>query len=289
MAKLIFKGHATRGKELHKLLEYLGGVDAGYDKCSCVSCFYYINREGYIEGSNRIPDYMNHRIIMSLETFESTYLYKVGDKVIEMNGLHGTITAMSWDECNCTVLYTFKDDEVGTNRHGYTATMLKPYKKEEAIKNKKDKVYITSIGFNSEECEICLSDDIRKDYELKFKDGKLLCVKKKPQYPKTYKECCKIVGFNVEEEPTIFGYKDELLTQFQHLLICRDTYWKIAEDWKYDVNKTEEYFYIVNKCGSVAKEYYMNFNYVLAFPTEEMRDAFYDNFKELIESCKELL
>ena len=23
--------------------------------------------------------------------------------------------------------------------------------------------------------------------------------------------------------------------------------------------------------------------------TEEMRDAFYDNFKELIESCKELL
>ena len=56
MANLIFKGHATRGKELHKLLECLGGVDAGYEKCNCVSCFYYINREGFIEGSNMIPN-----------------------------------------------------------------------------------------------------------------------------------------------------------------------------------------------------------------------------------------
>ena len=30
-------------------------------------------------------------------------------------------------------------------------------------------------------------------------------------------------------------------------------------------------------------------NKILVFPTIEMRDAFYDNFKELIENCKELL
>jgi hypothetical protein len=30
-------------------------------------------------------------------------------------------------------------------------------------------------------------------------------------------------------------------------------------------------------------------SYILAFPTAEMRDAFYENFKELIENCKELL
>lgn len=28
---------------------------------------------------------------------------------------------------------------------------------------------------------------------------------------------------------------------------------------------------------------------ILAFPTVEMRDAFYENFKDLIETCKELL
>lgn len=30
-------------------------------------------------------------------------------------------------------------------------------------------------------------------------------------------------------------------------------------------------------------------NYLLDFPTAEMRDAFYENFKDLIEQCKELL
>jgi hypothetical protein len=30
-------------------------------------------------------------------------------------------------------------------------------------------------------------------------------------------------------------------------------------------------------------------NHILVFPTAEMRDAFYENFKDLIESCKELL
>jgi hypothetical protein len=30
-------------------------------------------------------------------------------------------------------------------------------------------------------------------------------------------------------------------------------------------------------------------HFILAFPTEEMRDAFYENFKYLIEECKELL
>ena len=28
---------------------------------------------------------------------------------------------------------------------------------------------------------------------------------------------------------------------------------------------------------------------LFVFPTAEMRDAFYENFKELIEQCKELL
>ena len=30
-------------------------------------------------------------------------------------------------------------------------------------------------------------------------------------------------------------------------------------------------------------------NSILSFPTEEMRDEFYNNFKDLIEQCKELL
>ena len=101
MANLVFKGHETRGEELHKLLENLGGVDAGYMCCSCVTCYYYINREGYMECSNSIPSYMNNRTIMSLEEFERRYPYKVGDKVNYVKYNDGypsvyTIQRMRW-------------------------------------------------------------------------------------------------------------------------------------------------------------------------------------------------
>lgn len=108
------------------------------------------------------------------------------------------------------------------------------------------------------------------------------------KYPKTYEECCKVLGYETEEDE-ISCYKGHLIDSFVNLLTCRDAYWKIAGDWKYDVNKTEEYFYIVNKCGRIVKEHYMNFNHILSFPTEEMRNTFYENFKELINETKELL
>ena len=34
---------------------------------------------------------------------------------------------------------------------------------------------------------------------------------------------------------------------------------------------------------------YKSKHHILAFPIEEMKDVFYENFKELIENCKEFL
>ena len=283
MSKLIFKGHATRGKELHKFLEYLGGVDAGYSTCSCVTFFYYINREGYIEGSNFIPDYMNHRMIMSLETFESKYPFKIGDFVMANDGTYGKIIKMGWDEYSNTVKYTFKDGGIDkVVRCGYTSEMLRSINKKETMEKEISGAIIYRF--------ICLEGyDFYDDKGNIIETKEITMKKKQPQYPKTYKECCKIVGFNIEEEPTIFGYKDELLTSFQHLLICRDAYWKIAGDWNPDwLHDDTKYILHINSLD-ICKDMVKHSNYILAFPTEEMRDAFYENFKEVIESCKELL
>ena len=115
--------------------------------------------------------------------------------------------------------------------------------------------------------------------------------KKKPKYPKSFQECYYLIYGQQDltlGRDIIKGAYGNLLECLQMLLICRDVYWKIA-DFKYDVNITEDYFYITNKRGSIIKDCCMCFNHILAFPTAEMRDAFYENFKELIESCKELL
>ena len=96
----------------------------------------------------------------------------------------------------------------------------------------------------------------------------------------------------------IYGYKNGLLFEFQKLLIARDAYWKIAGEekrlgrpWEPDWKKQDKKYIISIFEDTVIyfeNETY-NRNTILAFPTEEMRDAFYENFKELINSCKELL
>ena len=124
---------------------------------------------------------------------------------------------------------------------------------------------------------------------------KIVLEKKKKEYPKTYTECSDILS--VYTDPDISGYKGELLWAFQKLLVCRDAYWKIAGEemglgkpWEPDWKNHNIKYVLFNQEGEIDS---MNTsgprNYILAFPTEEMRDAFYENFDPDIEICKEFL
>ena len=116
-------------------------------------------------------------------------------------------------------------------------------------------------------------------------------VLKKKEYPKTYEECCKVLDWNHLDYDRV-GYESELLRRFRVLLLCRDAYWKLADNWK-EERKEKSMHYVIQSTmlGEIVKVTLPNCiaNYLLDFPTEEMRDAFYENFKELIENCKELL
>ena len=123
-------------------------------------------------------------------------------------------------------------------------------------------------------------------------------VNKKPKYPKltNLSECKEVLG-EKDMYQGVSGYKGELLTNFQRLFIFRDVYWKIAgeemglgKSWEPDWKHLNRKFYcIYNSKNDIVKGDIYSQNKILAFPTEEMRDAFYENFKDLIESCKELL
>ena len=63
-----------------------------------------------------------------------------------------------------------------------------------------------------------------------------------------------------------------------------DKPWK--PDWS---DATQRKYCIANTEGNVIKWVQKTTNKILAFPTEEMQDAFYKNFKKEIEICKELL
>lgn len=157
-------------------------------------------------------------------------------------------------------------------------------------------------------------EELINDFELKEDNGKFYLVKKKPLFPKTYKDCCEVLmgktdfqdyslvltklSTNKNEENSISPEPPHitLINNYYKLLICRDAYWKIAGEqmelgkpWKPDWDWREYKFCIGTIYDKIEKFHVGPQNYILEFPTEEMRDAFYENFKELIEACKELL
>ena len=118
----------------------------------------------------------------------------------------------------------------------------------------------------------------------------------KSQYPKNYEECCKVLAY--EGGATVIGYDAVLLSNFQKLKLCRDAYWKMAgkemgldKPWKPDFTNIDNCNLAIKTCKgeiSLISTLYIE-DCILVFPTKEMRDAFYENFKDLINETKELL
>lgn len=307
MAHLAIKGHATRGKEVINLLEMLGANRLGY-KDTFVGFYYYI-KCGAICSSGEYPTYST---IFTLEEFLEKYPYKVGDEVeyksIGDANLKSKIIYMEWCNSLNKVLYTTEDAQVISTEDITETKAIPPYMDYDI---KEDKGTLVQIDFTR---ELRIADEVEVilgDYEFVLKDGKTYFVKKKPQYPKTYAECCKImqvarpiVWFDYDDVSSISKEGDEyvsrienILYAFRKLLICRDAYWKIAggemrldKPWEPDWNHiNRKYYCIYNSKNNIVKNVIYSENKILAFPTAEMRDEFYANFKNLIEQCKELL
>lgn len=129
--------------------------------------------------------------------------------------------------------------------------------------------------------------EIPKGYKFKQRIHDELVFERMNDRPTDIKEVLEILDISMFMSE---NYRKEQLEALQRLLIFRDAWWKMADDWKPDWTNFE-----VNKfCIGVDRNITSNCNKVtgnkiLAFPTAEMRDAFYDAFEELINEVKELL
>lgn len=288
--KLAIKGHATRGKEVIELLEMLDGHNGSNLLGNESSYVYFITDSGEI-GCRDI----NHVFIdyFTLEEFLEKYPYKVGDKVIIHNCSYlQLIIGMKWEG---TIKYLVSDDS--NIMWWFTAEELKDFNTIKGLESTGFMQLGKTCGiiFNEanyeKEVELQLGD-----YEIEIRDGKTYAVLKKPKYPTTYEECCKITEDVADASLTCFACN--LLNDFQKLLLCRDAYWEIAGEqmgldglWEPDwtTSGQDRYTIETNYNKFIFSKTQYGHRVLLVFPTEEMRDAFYENFKELLEACKELL
>ena len=304
MATLVLKGHSTRGVEVIQLLVMLS---AKSQYTGTFKGFYYWIEDGQVISSDIPPE---NSMIFSLEEFLEKYPYKVGDKVKAwVNGYYGVfnIQDITWDSIAKEVKYRIHD-------YWHSVENLHPYKEVIMEKNQPPKTQVevdkylqehsVKNAMNVVDIETCLETDglkLPENVVINSKGiGSIQFIQwyEKPKYPKTYEECCKILDLNQRDYDRV-GYKSDLLCKLQLLLLCRDAYWEIAGEeigldkpWEPDfTNNDEERYGIYTLANKVERDFcgVGDVNMILSFPTEEMRDEFYNNFKELIESCKELL
>ena len=291
--KLAILGHSTRGKEVIELLKMMGGSNIHNLSGNDIHSYYTIKGfkneirdELYIFGNENIYHF-------TLEKFLEKYPFKIGDKVIdEADGCPGVVSKMKWDESVSDMKY-FVAFGNGIDFGWFANDSIEFYKENKNLDENKFPSFEPMFKLNDE-----LEYKIPDGYEITEVSKNTIFIKPiKPKYPTTYEECCDKTNFKG-------GFKEMLLSDDEYSLYisfiklkrCRDAYWKIAGDemgldkpWEPDLENEELYcIQNYNKQITISRTN-TAFNKILIFPFEEMRDAFYENFKNEIEECKELL
>lgn len=315
--KLAIKGH-PRGKEVIEILEMLGGKNGKLEGDS-IESLCGNNPQGiyYIQTCNNLicirhadSCELNDFIIFTLEEFLEKYPFKVGDKVQHKGstscGTIYVIEKMMWDNNQIKYIIYNPWRNIPKCTVTVTAEDLQPFKEE--IKAEDRLEIYTDHAIDDSKTDITIDGEkliAPNGYTVKTAtmDGNNLIVeyiKNKPQYPKTYVECSQIINKVAKTTHELdIAYNPNLIYDFQELLICRDAYWKIAGEemglsgsWAPDytsTNRLEMHFiYCTSNEISYGQAIYPT-NKILIFPTRELRDAFFENFKDLIENCKEFL
>lgn len=127
--KLAIKGHKKRGKEIIELLEMLGGTNkTGY--FGDTLDYYYFIVNGIICAEPKVE----YCYVYTLTRFKELYPYKVGEKILYLNGknqwVEGIIDKMIWNDNNNTLTYYVSNID-GTSAGQATTMFLKPMKQKE--------------------------------------------------------------------------------------------------------------------------------------------------------------
>lgn len=316
MKILGFKGDESRGEEIRYILESLGGYNAAGLRFTEERYIYYFKECNFYRRNvikfDAISDVnLDDFIIYTVDEFKEKYPFKVGDKVLINNDINDvyTVVSMMWDSKINMVRYVLKNiDGVILDDSLWYAYEMKFAHKEE---NNEERKY-TELRLDEDQDDKLATEATIDGSKITPPENYLIgnitqvdngmlveFVKKQPKYPKTYEECCGVLGmtYDYPDIRMVSIVESNLYSSFIQLIRCRNAYWRIAgnqmrlkEPWKPDWSDYENIKYSI-KCRS--GEIFYNQGYhnhkILAFPTKEMRDIFLENFKDLIEKCKEYL
>lgn len=245
------------------------------------------SNKGYYFMENSEEKWTDEMIECKVEE-ETKPKFKVGDKVI-LDSYPCVVTDVNWrDSLHCFV-YTVRGADFG-KMVGEEDLVLD----ERTVPNTNEIIQLIKNDWNNFKDRY----DIPDDYHFVDKNGneinisEIVLEKKKKEYPKTFEECVHVLEGEIRTSL-------EQMNTFRKLIDARNAYWKIAGeemelgrpwDVKYGCGEWGYWIaYDVNANKIYCQDSRILVNHLLVFPTAEIRDAFYEHFKDLIEECKELL
>jgi hypothetical protein len=237
-----------------------------------------------------------------------------GDKVIELLEMLGGVNKFkttAWQPNKWLFINENRENaiekvkgstyDIITNYAAYTLeTFLQkfPFKKHETVivNNLNSKGIIVKMEWNGSEviytCNVDNQTIQCNKYNLTaFKNDTNVCEQEQEKtFPKTYYECYQLLFNETSVKEQILNINEEYakdITPFIKLKICRDAYWKILNC----TDKTNCKFNIsVNEFTKKAYKFEKwTTSIFLRFPDRDSRRIFFDNFKELIEECKQFI
>lgn len=234
-----------------------------------------------------------------------------GDKVIELLEMLGGVNKFkttAWQPYKTLYINKERGNAIekcdysmlanGTIRTYTLETFLEnfPFKKNETVmvNNLNSKGIIVKMEWNgSEVIYTCDVDNqtiqCNKDNLTAIKNDTNVC-EQENTLPKTYYECYQLLFNETSVKKLTLNINEDYakdITAFIKLKICRDAYWKILNctnesncKFNIGVNEFRKEAYKFEKWST---------NIFLRFPDRDSRRFFFDNFKELIEECKQFI
>lgn len=139
----------------------------------------------------------------------------------------------------------------------------------------------------------------------KVEGNEIILKESEEEFPKTWEECMeRVEGLErIERNGSISNIIYNSEVHFDHesdipkglgkpmlalcqLLVCREVY---RQGWKPDWDDKKAKYVIGCEYNNIYKDKMYNLQSLLSFQSEEVRDKFIENFRDLIEEAKELI
>ena len=121
-----------------------------------------------------------------------------------------------------------------------------------------------------------------------YENGEVRIRKVEPELPTDYEKALGAVKVSEIRSMLVPSGMYGAVSALCKLLIYRNAWWEKL-GWKPDWKKHDDKYVVRINGGNIISSVFLNDNFILAFPTEEVRDKFAETFKDLIEEAKELL